>query len=75
MKSNLFFALTFTAFLTFSPLARSQDQPAANQPDTKQRARAARELVKQGQDGIPSLAALRDGHGSGRAPGSGQGAR
>jgi HEAT repeat protein len=55
MKSNLFFALTFTSFLTFSPLARGQDQPAANQPDAKQRARAARELVKQGQDGVPSL--------------------
>ena len=54
MKSKLFFALTLTAFLTISPLAYSQDQPA-NQADSKQRARAARELVKQGQDGVPAL--------------------
>jgi HEAT repeat protein len=53
MKS--IFALTLISFLSLSPFAHSQDQAAANQPDTKQRARAARDLAKSGQDGVPSL--------------------
>src|ERR1700722_16771819 len=60
MKSNCFFALTLFSSLTLAPFVRGQDQsnanqPNANQPDTKQRARAARDLAKQGQDAIPAL--------------------
>jgi HEAT repeat protein len=56
VKTKLFVTFFCATLTLICPLALAQDSPAGVPTDPKQRVKAVRDLVKQGQDSIPRIA-------------------